>query len=254
MNHVIDFRMLAGAEVCFAAASRLLYCEPSADEVAMQVLTRPYAEAPFATENQWASRGLGLMDDWDFQVQREAAEKLGDSPLTAEALVALPQFNERVDGLRREWLRLFAGVGIPEASCLESFYVEPNSHMFAKSTLAVRDAYRAYGLQIERLHSEPDDHLGLMLGFLSHLIGVEIEASESGEDKAAAKAAADQKSFLVQHVLPWLPVWRYSVEKYASSDFFRGVGLFVFGLTACYAERFSIIYNEQGQRFNQRQS
>ncbi|MFR5093067.1 MAG: molecular chaperone [Adlercreutzia equolifaciens] len=69
--------------------------------------------------------------------------------------------------VRREMAaRLFVGLGTPEASCQESFYVEPNSHMFGKNVIAVREAYRRHGLEIERLHREPD-HLGLMLGFLS---------------------------------------------------------------------------------------
>ena len=89
----------------------------------------------------------------------------------AARLVESPAFAEAVAELRREWLRLFVGLGTPEASCLESFYVEPNSHMFGKNVIAVREAYRRHGLEIERLHREPDDHLGLMLGFLSRLDG-----------------------------------------------------------------------------------
>ena len=64
----------------------------------------------------------------------------------AARLVESPAFAEAVAELRREWLRLFVGLGTPEASCLESFYVEPNSHMFGKNVIAVREAYRRHGL------------------------------------------------------------------------------------------------------------
>lgn len=252
MDNALSLEALAGAEACFAVASRLLYCEPDYGEVAAQVETRQFSSAPFAAENAVAAEGLENMNRWATRVAEEAGEA-GSDGAGALSLEASPVFRERVDDLRREWLRLFVGLGAPQASCLESFYVEPSGRMFAESTLAVREAYRAYGLQIERLHSEPDDHLGLMLGFLSHLIGAEIEAREAGEGDAAEKIASDQEAFLVEHVLPWLSAWRYTVEKCATSDYFRGAGDFIFGLTACYAERFGIRYNAQERRFNRRQ-
>lgn len=252
MNQELDFQALAGAEACFAVASRLLYCEPEASDVAEQVLTRPYADAPFATDNPWAVRGLALMDTWCTQTLAEAAASLGAAPQTVEELVSSSVFDERVVDLRREWLRLFAGVGAPEASCLESFYVEPNSHMFAKNTLAVREVYRKHGLQIEKLHSEPDDHLGLMLAFVGHLINEELSALDAGDVDRAAHLAADQEAFLVEHMLPWLAAWRYAVAQHGSSDYFRGAGDFVFGLCASYAERFGVVFSEEDQAFKRR--
>ena len=80
------------------------------------------------------------------------------------AAVLRAGFDERVAALRREWLRLFVGAGTPDAPSWESFYRDPNSQLFSARTLEVREQYRRHGLQIERLHAEPDDHLGLMLG------------------------------------------------------------------------------------------
>ena len=140
MNAPYNQDVLAAAEACFAQASQLLYCEPDAEVVADQVAERPFQNAPF-----------GMDDD-------EAG------------------FDERVAALRREWLRLFVGAGTPDAPSWESFYRDPNSQLFSARTLEVREQYRRHGLQIERLHAEPDDHLGLMLGFVGHLIGLEAEA------------------------------------------------------------------------------
>ena len=143
--------------------------------------------------------------------------------------------------LRREWLRLFVGAGTPDAPSWESFYRDPNSQLFSARTLEVRERYRRHGLQIERLYAEPDDHLGLMLGFVGHLIGLEAEA-----------LADEQESFLVEHVLPWLAAWRYSVDAHASSDYFRGAGAFVFGLCARYAQRFGVAFDREGQVFKRK--
>lgn len=282
MSTSFSFEELAGAEACFAAASRLLYVEPSTEEVAAQVVERLFASAPFAADDPTAEAGLARMDAWcvdalaEFEESAASAEVGSGLAASAQAagivsgagnsaapvdsatlvdptaLAASPLFGERVGALRREWLRLFAGVGTPEASCLESFYVEPNRHMFGKSTLAVREAYRAHGLQIERLHSEPDDHLGLMLGFVSHLVGEELEALERGDAPAAEAAVRDQEQFLVEHVLPWLAVWRYLVASHATSDYYLGTGDFVFGLVSRYATRFGIFYDEESEAFKRR--
>ena len=220
MNAPYNQDVLAAAEACFAQASQLLYCEPDAEVVADQVAERPFQNAPFGMDDADVREGMALMDAWCVAA---AADEAG--------------FDERVAALRREWLRLFVGAGTPDAPSWESFYRDPNSQLFSARTLEVRERYRRHGLQIERLYAEPDDHLGLMLGFVGHLIGLEAEALAVGDGAAAGEAADEQESFLVEHVLPWLAAWRYSVDAHASSDYFRGAGAFVFGLCARYAQR-----------------
>ena len=144
---------------------------------------------------------------------------------------------------------LLVEVGAPKASCYESCYVEPNGHMFGASALEVRRAYRRHGLQIERVRAEPDDHLGLMLGFVSRLIEEELIALEAADEERAQELMDEQKRFSAEHILPWLAVWRYNLATYAKSDYFRGVGEFVFGVCASYASRFGIAYNEEGGLF-----
>lgn len=267
MNTPLHPEELAAAEVCFAAVGALLYAEPSVETVAEAVASRQFAEAPYAADNAWACRGLEQLDQWCAEAAEaagaqtaggagtpeapEAPEAL-DPAATAALLAASPAFVERVDALRREWLRLFVGLGTPEASCLESFYVEPNSHMFGQNTLAVRAAYKRHGLQVERLHAEPDDHLGLMLGFVAHLIAAERAALEAGDADRAAALADEQRVFLADHILPWLAVWHYAVAKHGRTAYFRGVGDFTFGLAACYAERFNIRFDEEARVFKQR--
>ena len=204
MNAPYNQDVLAAAEACFAQASQLLYCEPDAEVVADQVAERPFQNAPFGMDDADVREGMALMDAWCVAA---AADEAG--------------FDERVAALRREWLRLFVGAGTPDAPSWESFYRDPNSQLFSARTLEVRERYRRHGLQIERLYAEPDDHLGLMLGFVGHLIGLEAEALAVGDGAAAGEAADEQESFLVEHVLPWLTAWRYSVDAHASSDYFR---------------------------------
>lgn len=248
---------LAAAQACFAMASRLLYEEPTVEGVADQTALRLFAAAPFGMDQPQEREGLERMDAWCLVAKGKALSTLeekgiepsDDEAAVAEALRDSPIFRESVDGLRREWLRLFVGLGAPEASCLESFYVEPNHHLFGKNTLAVREAYRRHGLQVERLHAEPDDHLGLMLGFVSRLIEEERTAQLADDVVGQTSLAHEQEAFLCEHVLPWLAPWRYAVAAHASSEYFLGLGDFVFGLIACYAARFSIAFDEETQAF-----
>lgn len=253
MNTPFNSDELARAEVCFAVASQLLYVEPNVALVAEQVASRQFASAPFGEDDEDVREGLSLLDEWcasAAQATEGADEADGIDVVTL--LAESPAFAESVDELRREWLRLFVGLGTPEASCLESFYVEPNSHMFGKNVIAVRAAYRRHGLEIERLHREPDDHLGLMLGFLSRLMAEEREAVEAVDEQRAVTLADEQDAFLTEHVLPWLAPWRYAVEKHARTDYYRGVGAFVFGLVACYARRFGIRFDGEACAFKRR--
>lgn len=230
---------LSAAEVVFAQASRLLYCEPDSQEAADCARNRVFEAAPYGMGNDRVRHGLKFMSAWLDECAPDADE-------TA--------FEERMGALRREWFRLFVGAGTPDAPCWESFYREPNSHLFGRRTLEVRDWYRRHGLQIKRLYSEPDDHLGLMLGFMSRLISLEADAVAAGDEAAAHEMASEQEEFLTDHILPWLAAWRYSVENRAASDYFRGVGDFVFGLCELYAERFDVAFDEGEQVFRKARS
>ena len=87
-----------------------------------------------------------------------------------------------------------------------------------------------------------------MLGFLSRLMAEEREAVEAGDMQQGAALADEQDAFLTEHVLPWLAPWRYAVEKHARTDYYRGVGAFVFGsgCLLCRALRHSL--RRRGQR------
>ncbi len=237
---------LVGAQACFAAASQLLYREPDVAGLADLVAARRFADVPFGAWREGLADAAGRLDAWCARVMRESGAD------TAEGLAASGAFVAVVRDLGSEWLRLLVGLGAPEASCLESSYVEPNGHMFAQCTLDVRREYARHGLRIEGLGREPDDHLALMLGFVSHLIGEEVGALDSGEPARAANLADEQRRFLAKHILPWLAVWNYSMGKHARSEYFRALGDFTFWLCAAYAERFGISYDEKTRIFEGR--
>ena len=224
--------ILSGAEVCFLMASTLLYQEPTVEGITDQRADKTFVSAPFGMDNDQVKKGLALMESWCESAPTDAAA-----------------FDEAVSDLKREWFRLFVGAGTPDAPSWEGYYVDPNSQIIGVNTLAVRRWYQKYGLQIENLNREPDDNLGLMLGFLAHLIGCEADALTEGDTAKAEEISADIDAFLTEHILPWITTWHYDVEKHATSDYFRGVGDLVFGFCEAAAAWFGIHFDATTNSF-----
>ena len=51
--------------------------------------------------------------------------------------------------------------------------------IFQEQTLHVRQWYSRFGLQVVKLHKEPDDHIGLELEFVAHLANLALQAIRS---------------------------------------------------------------------------
>ncbi len=219
---------LLALSVALDFAARLVQVEPDEDWVRCCIDEALFSAAPFGGEDDAVKQGLSLMEAWC------AASDHGSK--------------EHVDALRREWLRLFVGLGAPEASTSESFYVDPNAALFSSNTLAVRSIYRAWGIENARQSHEPDDTLGMMLAFCAHL--VRTAADQGADPETAQKALAAFEEFLVQHLLPWASAWRFLVSKHAKTDYYRGVGEFVFGLERACAVRFGIAFDEKSGAFS----
>lgn len=220
-----DERVLAGM---LMAASALVHEEPCAEMIEDFKADRLFAEPPFGVDDDAIAEGFALIDGW-------LAAHLGAG--------------EGVADLRREWLRLFAGVGEPEVPSWATYYSDPEHRVLGRETVAVREAYRAFGTQPERLNKEPDDSLGLMLRFLAHLKMRESDAPDVSERLRLREA---QQAFLKSHVLTWIPCWRYAGVKHARTDFYRGVVSFVFGLVRFYAATLGFRYRESTRSFAQR--
>ncbi|HJF64857.1 MAG TPA: molecular chaperone TorD family protein [Slackia equolifaciens] len=225
-----DKETLQAAQAAFGFAAGLISQEPTEEWVHSCIDNDMFAAAPFGEGDKAVTSGLVLLSSW--------------------CAAARNNLGEETAAVQREWLRLFVGLGTPEAPVWESYYTEPNSTMFGRSTLEVRAAYKEWGLEFERKAHEPDDALGIMLAFCSYLMGRELDALEAFDPVAAAKAAQSLESFLVVHMLPWASAWRFLVKNHAKTDYYRGVGELVFGLERAYAKRFGIECNEEDGTFS----
>ncbi len=206
----MDSETLQCASVAFSLAAQLVYSEPQAEQLDTFQKNRVFEEAPFGQDNPSVKRGLSLINSW-------IINEYGISP------------DESLAQLQREWLALFVGYGEPAAPCWSSYYRKEGSLLLSEKTLVARKWYKKFDLENSKLGSEPDDHLGIIIGFLSHLLQLEYEAQESGDSSRAAELAGAQKEFLQDCLLSWFSEWQALVEAHAKSDYYKGVGALLAG-------------------------
>ncbi len=225
-----DKETLEGAQAAFSIAAQMVQLEPSEDWVRTCVDEDLFSAAPFGMDDEAVVAGLEKLSAWCELAREDVPEHTG--------------------AIQREWLRLFMGLGEPLAPVWEAIYTEKNGSMRGRSTLDARYAYRTWGLEYENKAHEPEDALGLMLAFCAYLMEQELIAIEAGCETAAGKARAALEEFMVRHMLPWASAWRFLVQEHARTDYYRGVGEFVFGLERAYARRFGIECNPEDGTFS----
>lgn len=213
--------MLQVAAGMLFVASELVRDEPQEARIREFFEAGLFEGAPEGFDDEALASGLALL--------REGA-----------AAVAADASGEEARALKREWLRLFAGVGEPLVPSWSNYYLDPESRVLGRESLAVRELYAKHGLAVERKGTEPDDDLGLMLRFLAHLATLEAQGADTSGDQAA---------MLRGHVLPWISAWRYAGLKHAASAYYLGTVEFTFGLVRSYAAGLGFSYREDTRSF-----
>jgi TorA maturation chaperone TorD len=212
-------QLLDDAAMTFAVLGMLLYQEPSEQRVVLLIGEDFFSGIPFSDDDPQIAEGLRLLETWtDNATQRDVTE------VTAE--------------LNREWLRLLVGFGEPKAPPWAAYYFEKDPVIFGAKTLEVRRWYARYDLEIERKYREPDDHLGIMLQFLSHLISKESEASKANNAETTTHLRQEQKNFLAENLLPWIPHWQTLVTSESRNPFYAGLALLIAGTLQTFVLRF----------------
>ena len=107
-----------------------------------------------------------------------------------------------------DYARVFLGAGIYEgtvANPYESVYTSPERLIMQEARDEVLAAYLAKGLEVETDYNIPEDHIALEFEFMAHMCA---EAKGALEDKNWAgfgESLAEQKEFLHNHLLNWVP-------------------------------------------------
>lgn len=218
-NETAGQEELEGARVALQLAARLVHEEFDNEQVSLFCAPGFFDASPFGGDDESVREGLRLMRRW------------------CSAHADADDFDDACDALRRDWLSLIAGVGEPKAPSWAGYYANTNSQVLSAETLPVRRMYREHGFAAACPESCPDDDLGIMLQFLSELVG---ERALGGQ--LAQRALPDERKLLANHILPWISTWRWNMATYAKTDFYRGVGEFAFGVIRAYAKAVGFTY------------
>ncbi|HAL85737.1 MAG TPA: hypothetical protein DCM31_01905 [Deferribacteraceae bacterium] len=125
---------------------------------------------------------------------------------------------------------LFIGPGSLLAPPWESVYTETDRTLFGKSTLNVREMYRKNGLQINKLHKEPDDHIAYECAYMNFLSLKALEAFEKEDRETCCALIEDMRLFYGLHMARWVSEFADKVIENSRTDFYKGGGWMLKGM------------------------
>ena len=212
---------LVGEVLVLNLLGKAFYREPDRAWLETLIADQVFEEAPLGADQPEIVRGLELLQRWT----REQSGELSVSDF---------------QNLKMDYTRLFVGLDALPTAPWESVYFNRERLVFQEQTIQVRDWYFRFGLQVEKINREPDDHIGLELLFISHLASLALQAMEQADKKRLEELLQAQRDFLSEHLLRWGLVWARLVEQNALTDFYRGLAHLTHGTLLALVENLRI--------------
>lgn len=197
---------LDGYRLLFGLVGKLLYLYPQQDFIDGLLRDEAFLNWPLVEDDPTFAEGVSLLRDWN---ERYRAGLDDDA----------------AGALRTDATRLFAGLQTMAVPPWESVYFNKERMIFQEQTLEVRTWYRDYGMQIAQFNHEPEDHIGLELDFVSHVLGLALDAGIDTEQGASHRAAAVR--FVEEHPQRWASTWAEKAAATAATPWYRGLALVV---------------------------
>lgn len=213
--------ILMGEMLLLGVLGRLAQKDPERDWLQSVIAEDVFSEPPLESDHPDLVAGLQGLQAWS-QIHKNG---ISDEDLAT---------------LKADFTRLFIGIGKPVSPPWESVYFNEDRMVFQEQTLRVREWYRRFGLEAEKLYHEPDDHVGLELSFLAHLARLGLAALEENNQVEFKEILQAQRQFLVEHPLAWVPHWCGLVEKHAGTDYYRRLAQLIRGTLFSLGERLDV--------------
>ncbi len=205
--------VLTGELLLLGLLGRILYTYPGKEDPAwLQSLVDEdiFIDAPIGIDQPEGQKGLELLQRW--------TDACSQGDFTAE-----------FEAMKLDYTHLFACAGEILAPPWGSVFFTKERLVLQEQTLDVRKFYRRFGLLPKDLFREPDDHIGLELFFVAHLAGLALQALEEVNHEQFNELMHAKHEFLADHLLKWGPIFCDQVDRYAKTDFYRGVALLLKG-------------------------
>ncbi|HZK85293.1 MAG TPA: molecular chaperone TorD family protein [Desulfosporosinus sp.] len=164
---------------------------------------------PFADESALIHEGVGKISKY-----------LDNQDVLSEEV-----FNQ----LHWDYTRMFIGPYELKAPPWESAYLNKEHLLFQEETLNVRRAYLKYAFLPKDYGHEADDHLGLELDFMYQLSELAKTKVNQQDVIGLIEVLEDQKAFLENHLLMWVPDFSKNMAENAQTQFYEGMAMILAG-------------------------
>ena len=220
--NTIDWKVtLMGEVLLLGVLSKTIQSDPEREWLQPLIDEDIFSESPMESNHPDVAAGLQLLQTW----AQASGDSISDQELT---------------DLKADYVRLFVGVGKVIAPPWESVHLNEQRMIFQEQTLQVREWYRSFGVESEKLHREPDDHIGLELSFLAHLATLGLQALAENDENKFERTVQAQCQFISEHPLKWAPRWCQLVEDNAKTNFYRGLVKVIRGTLFSLAESLDV--------------
>lgn len=140
--------------------------------------------------------------------------------------------------LVKDYRRLFSQEGPRLAMPLASLHTDTINESGVPSDPG--EFYDSYGWKARKKYNVPDDHLGIALLFLTVLVDKYIQFDD---EPCRFEMKREIGRFTSTHLVPWIAVWNESVQTFANTVYYKGIGDL---LVAC-VEDLNGIFSDQGR-------
>lgn len=201
--------LLETRRALFELLRQTFITEPTPEFLLTFIKEIDFTDFPFSDEQEEMEHGAKLVAEF-------CASHDLDSPDTQNAL-------------HWDFTRMFIGPDRLPAPPWESAYRHKDKLLFQEHTLKVRQAYMKYQLLPVNFMKEADDHIGLELDFMYQLTIMALEAIEEQNLAELREILKDQKTFLENHLLKWVPELSAKITESATHSFYPGMGKILTG-------------------------
>ncbi|HLG18024.1 MAG TPA: molecular chaperone TorD family protein [Blastocatellia bacterium] len=141
-----------------------------------------------------------------------------------------------LSNLQIEYSRLFLGPTKPQVYPYEAAFLSQSGWPTTTSS-ELASAYRQEGLKLAPGFKESPDHISIEFEFMSHLCCQEMKARERNDAESLCCYRRQQRAFLGNHIVHWVPVCLAAVERAAVVGFYRSLARIARGFVVWDYER-----------------
>lgn len=201
IDNILD--NLANRAYVYTFLKNSFYMEPTKDYIEIIKVDNHLDDFPFIDKNIYIENGVNRL--------KKYFKKTNIDDL------------DMIDTLKSDYTRMFIGPNDLPAPPWESSYLNEDKLLFQEETLQVRRAYLKYNYLNNNYPHEADDHIALELDFMGKLSMKSIELDNFNNILETIDILNDQKLFLENHLIKWVPEFTHSIDQSSKTDYFIGL-------------------------------